>query len=531
MSRTLLLLALAAFLGYRGSAQDTLRYLDPIFEVAERTSGAYATNISVLTGEPQPDTLVYDLYTPASDTAGNRAVAVIMSSGTFLPVITNNDYTGSIRDSVVVETATRLAARGYVVFVPEYRQGWNPSSSVEEVRTGTLLNAAYRGGIDLRTFMRFLRKTVAEDENPFAIDTSAIMMMGYGTGTYNLFTANFLDEYQEVVQAKFLDSTNTPYVTLERDGNPYGTVDAPLNLANYPTYSSTFDFGVAIGGAMGDSTWIDGTDDEAPIIALHGPNNTSAPFANGAVNIFTGFVIDVSGPRYVVERANELGVNDPLDSINAVLAAEEDFATLRAQSLENTVVTTPDGIVTTAAVPNLFPFIGPDLGEGFYAPYNWIDSAAFVTVVNTVYNPNVPEDFRRDPVAIVNEDKLYNPNTVNPEGAKAYIDTIMQFVLPRAYVVLGLGSPDVFVDVVDLKPADVGFRLYPNPIVEQAVIEVDADVELQLLAIYDGAGRRVAATRMSGNKFTIDRGNLPAGVYTVYVQTDKGALTKRLVAR
>lgn len=530
MHKVLPLLTLAVLTSGVGYGQDTLRYLDPIFDVTGPTSGAYATNISVLTGEPEPDTLVYDLYQPEADSTDSRAVAVVMSSGTFLPFITNTDFTGTIRDSVVVETATRLAARGYVVFVPEYRQGWNPSSSVEEVRTGTLLNAAYRGGIDLRTFMRFLRKSVAEDQNPFAIDTSAMMMIGYGTGAYNLYTANFLDDYEEVVQSKFLDSTNTPYVTLERDGNPYGTVQAPLNLPNYPEYSSSFDFGVAIGGAMGDSTWIDGTDDEAPIIALHGPNNTSAPFENGAVNVFTGFVIDVSGPRYVIERANELGVNDPLGEINGILAAEEDFATLRAASLENFTVTTPDGIVTTAATENLFPFIGPDLGEGFYAPYNWIDSVGFEQTV-AFYNTQVPEAFQRNATEIIEEDKLYNPNTTNPAGAKAYIDTIMQFVLPRAYAVLELGTLDVFVDVIDIQPAEVGFRLYPNPVVDRAVIEVEAEVELQLLAIYDNAGRRVAATRMSGSKFTLDRGNLPAGIYTMYVQTSKGALATQLVAR
>lgn len=498
------------------------RYLDASFDVAVSDPTVYATNISVLTGTPAAAQLRFVTYTPIGDAETLRPMVVLQSSGTFLPPLINATYTGSIRDSVTVETAKRLAARGYVAAIMEYRAGWNPASPDEPVRTGTLLNAAYRGGIDTRTMMRYLRKTVAEDSNPLRIDTAKIMVMGYGTGGYNVFTSNFLDSYGEVVLAKFLDPNNTPYVTEQRDGNPYGTVQAPLNAPNYPTYSSRYAFGVAVEGALGDSSWIDGTPDEAPVIAIHSPLNSTAPFADGDVNVFTGFVVSVAGSRTVIDKANRAGTNDALNSVNAFLTANNDFTTLKINRLKDVTVTTSGGVQTTAAVDNLLPIIGPNRGSGFYSSYNWIDTARLRQVV-AGYNsqPGVPQ---RSATDIIQSDLRNNPNTGNAAGAKLVIDTIMSFVLPRAYAVLNLGPLSDLVSVGEVSKEEVSFEFYPNPVQTSATVRVNADTELKLMALYDVSGRRVLTQRLQGASAELDRGNLPAGSYFLFVETNRGTL-------
>ncbi|MBK9491252.1 MAG: hypothetical protein IPO07_22535 [Haliscomenobacter sp.] len=111
-----------------------------------------------------------DVYTPAGDSDTKRAVVMYFHTGIFLPPLLNGGITGARSDSSVVEFARRLTRLGYVVVVPTYRLGWNPVAPNQNVRTGTLLNAAYRGIQDARSCIRFLRKSIAENSNPYGID-------------------------------------------------------------------------------------------------------------------------------------------------------------------------------------------------------------------------------------------------------------------------------------------------------------------------------------------------------------------------
>jgi hypothetical protein len=53
--------------------------------------------------------------------------------------------------------AMQFAKRGYVCAIVEYRKGWNPVSPDQLVRTGTILNAAYKGQQDTKAAVRFFR--------------------------------------------------------------------------------------------------------------------------------------------------------------------------------------------------------------------------------------------------------------------------------------------------------------------------------------------------------------------------------------
>src|SRR5690625_6672470 len=92
----------------------------------------------------------------------------------------------------------RLAKMGYVAANMDYRLGWKPLADSQDERTNTLINAAYRGIQDLRTAIRYFRKSVEEEGNPYRVDTSRIVAWGGGTGGYVSLLADLFYDYNEI---------------------------------------------------------------------------------------------------------------------------------------------------------------------------------------------------------------------------------------------------------------------------------------------------------------------------------------------
>ena len=103
--------------------------------------------------------------------------------------------TGSRSDSTVTATAAYLTSRGFVVGTYTHRLGWLPTSTDQNVRTSSLLQAAYRGIQDTRSCIRFFKKSVAEAGNPYGIDPSKICVWGIGTGGYLSLGAGSLNDF------------------------------------------------------------------------------------------------------------------------------------------------------------------------------------------------------------------------------------------------------------------------------------------------------------------------------------------------
>ena len=132
-------------------------------------------------------------------------------------------YSPSIKDSSIIEQCTRWAKKGYVAVAMGNRKGWNPTSTDQNVRTSTLLQAAYRGVQDAKAMVRFLRMTTVELGNPFGIDPDKIVLGGQGTGAYISLAYATLDDENELYLPKFMDLTNpsnpVPYVVPYFYGN------------------------------------------------------------------------------------------------------------------------------------------------------------------------------------------------------------------------------------------------------------------------------------------------------------------------
>src|SRR5688572_12417052 len=272
------------------------RYLSEVFSnVTITTNVQYGENISIFP-PPTPANipLMLDVYEPANDVSvAQRPLIIFMHTGSYLPRYINGTPTGSRNDSATVEICTRLAKRGYVVANMDYRIGWNPAGSNVDIRRGTLLNAVYRSIQDAKACVRFFRKDFATT-NTFRVDTANFIIGGQGTGGYIALNYECLEDPVEITLPKFISGVTDPtygfvagqpYVNqaLLGDYDGYGGIPQLNNPNNSIGYSNNVHFVFNLGGALGDSSWIEPGD--APMVAMHVIGDPFAPYSSGIVYV------------------------------------------------------------------------------------------------------------------------------------------------------------------------------------------------------------------------------------------------------
>ncbi|HNG89897.1 MAG TPA: alpha/beta hydrolase, partial [Saprospiraceae bacterium] len=303
--RFLKTLALLWVLAAAYNTATAQRYLTPQFSSVNQSAlTPYGFNYTVLpvlfdpTKHTVRQPLVMQVYSPVGDTETKRPLIIYLHTGNFFPFPQNNSCGGNLNDSSNVEFATRLAKMGYVVAVADYRLGWAPTATTETTRRFTLINAAYRGLQDVSTCIRFFRKNVAEGGNTYGIDPNKIVVWGQGTGGYPSLASAYLNKFGDIYTTsdpnKFviinpaLPGGKYNMVQEAVNGDLYATtgptkVDPLLNavsgglfkigdtlcIPNHVGYPSNFQLCVNMGGALGDSTWLDKGD--IPLISYHVP--------------------------------------------------------------------------------------------------------------------------------------------------------------------------------------------------------------------------------------------------------------------
>lgn len=511
------------------AASAQVRYLDKVFSGVTTTPEVkYAENINVLTGAPMMIDLNVDIYQPTGDTVTDRPVVLMFGTGNFLPPVINGGPFGTKTDSAMVEMCTEFAKRGFVAMGVQYRQGWNPISSDDNVRRATILQAAYRGIHDCRAAIRYLKKTVAEDGNPHGIDTSKIIVGGMGTGGYIAGGAAFLSDYSEIASLpKFINlDTNQPYVIPQVHGNIDGTdttyipIDtlgnvAPFSVGNHTSYSSDFSMAFHMGGALGDSSWINAG--EMPFVSIHSPQDVFAPFALGNVIVpTTGEIVigDAAGGGLIQKRQTALGNND-------IFYSQGFSDAITASSNTNL-----EGLYAfnTGAVPadsQCIPFPGqpatpgnPDAG-----PWNWYDEATFIATWDFV-DPNPP-------VTGAMANCLERQGTLNdPAASRVFIDTIMQYLTPRIYWATGLVATSIEDELLD-----GSLSIYPNPVKDILTVETsDFSNPLVAVKLMDLTGRVVYTEQgFRTAETTINVSSIASGIYLMEVRSDAGKATRKVV--
>lgn len=517
MKKKLLLTAAfcASLIGHETTAQT--RYLDADFfsSVTVTSNVVYGNNLGVLTGAPVAEDLLMDVYEPSGDVATDRPLILYLTTGSFLPRYINQSATGSKTDSATVEICTRLAKQGYVVAAVDYRKGWNPNEAITDDRTESILRAVYRGLQDAKTCVRYFRKDVATNNNSFGIDDTRIAIGGQGSGGYISLAYGALDKLSEIQLQKFYNFSSNEYmVDTTLMGNWSGLGGNPaLNTNNHSGYSDDILMTFNIGGAIGDSSWIDAG--EVPIITMQGQADYFAPFQYGIVTVpgTTVFVIDVSGSSDISRMQEKFGNNDVFKT-----PAISDAYTTRANAFN----TANDATYGNAGDEGLFAFEGAANGNG---PWEWIDTAA-VKAEATAWGQD--GDVILDNFYAANPFFEYLYVTGGYAAARsraiAYCDTIQGYLSPRLYRGL-LEQP---FSVAEFAATEVS--VYPNPATDQIAFVSEDSKPISEILFYalDGKVVRTEAN-INATNVVISNLDLPKGIYFANLRFKGANTVKKIV--
>ncbi len=536
MKKTLQSILAITFLSIGISADAQTRYLDDVFTGVTVTSDVvYANNISILPmlqGLPPAATdLVCDIYEPSGDTETNRPVIIVAHTGSFLPTVLNGQPTGSKLDSSIIEQCMKWAKKGYVAVAMTNRMGWNPTSTDQNTRTSTLIQAAYRGIQDARSLIRFMRQEEANGDT-YGIDGSKIVFGGHGTGGYLSLGVATLDTATELFLPKFLDLTDpanpVPYVYPPVFGNIWGTdmgyipvtdsagnpiidtsgnpVMAPFALPNNVGYSSDISMAFNIGGALADISWLEAGD--VPIVAFHCENDQYAPIDTGDVIVPTtgDFVVEVMGSRTVAHYSNVYGNNDVF--VNAGLSdAFTSAANANNSGYEGLYVfKTP----TPSTNPNAFGELEEEQG----APWDWWD--------NTTYD-GMFQALNGAPAGYGAANSILGNPDMSATKGNLYIDTIQGYLNPRIYVALGLSSSTDISEVINSST-----EIYPNP-AKNSLNIVSYAAGINSISIFNLNGQKVLNTTVNANQIRINTSSLANGVYIVDIKSNNNSVKRKLV--
>lgn len=480
------------------------RYLEEIFTDVDVTSGVvYGINATVLTiadpniGEALPQPLLMDVYSPQGDTETDRPLILYFHTGNFLPHPQNGSPSGTRTDLNVVEMCSRLARMGYVVASCDYRLGWNPLAEEQDVRVNTLINAAYRGVQDCRTAIRYFRMTEETANDPYGIDPDKIVVWGQGTGGYIAFAAATIDNYLDIVIPKFtqdIGGNPVPMVIESINGDIYGTsygvipgVNDTLCYVNHPGYSSDFNVMVNMGGALGDSTWLDASD--VPMISFHTPTDPFAPYGVGTV-IVPGFnlpVVEVSGSLHAQQLAHQAGVD--LNTVFQQADAANDPFTQAANTYNG-------------GLYGLYPLNAPASNPADSAPWEWW----------TPDNPNNAAGL------------LTNPDMSETKGM-TYLDSIQAYAAPRLACALNLPNSPCFISVEE--ESNIRFDVYPNPAKDQ--LTISGNGRITSVIVRDLLGHEVYSKQNMNQEVYRLNGGFAPGVYFVDVYSGNQRSTHKVV--
>lgn len=477
------------------------RYVNEIFtDVTVTTDVKYGENYSVASGTPTLVDLNMDVYEPVGDTNTSRPLVLIFHAGSFVQKGTLLPF-GDNKDPYIQEICEQFAKRGFVAAAVGYRIGWNPLAQTQTDRAKSIIQAVYRAMLDGKAAVRFFKQNAATGGNTYGIDTTKIIAGGSNSGGYLALAMGYLDKQSEMELPKFTDGGNS-YIDTSVLGNFDGSGGAAnQNFYSNPGYTSDIDLVLNLGGAIGDTSWMEAGD--VPVVSFHGEADILTPYETATVIVSAtqSPVVEVSGSFSVAQQADRLGLNNAFESANF-----NDPYTQVAES--------------RTSFEGLLGFPGSTLENGF-EPWGW-------------YDANVSGIATSDPTYSGQGSSL-NPFACENK-AKVYLDSVMSYFTPRAVVALGLDTmggtaipkniPDAACPTVGVHELNSGGSLviYPNPASHTLFIENNVNAMVKTVSMYDLSGRMVITERVAKATSTqLDLSSLDSGLYLVIVELEDGS--------
>lgn len=262
------------------------RYHQQIFtNVDEALNIQYGSNLAQ--DETTNVNLMMDIYTPQGDTDTDRPLIILAHGGSFI----------GGNKSEIAGTCRTFAKMGYVAVSIQYRL-LSITPAVFANPGLEFQKEVVRAVHDMRSAVRFFRKSVAEDGNPYGINSDIIIVGGFSAGA---ILANHVSYFDHVSK---IPAELTSYVTAQGglEGNSGNT---GFNSASQMTLSWC--------GAIADTSWIEAGDQ--PIVGVHNLGDNVVPNLAGQPNIGVSIPVMLYGDSLIYTRTLNVGVNSAYMSV------------------------------------------------------------------------------------------------------------------------------------------------------------------------------------------------------------------------
>ncbi|PWH86847.1 T9SS type A sorting domain-containing protein [Brumimicrobium oceani] len=276
--------AIAALFSVQAQDCTNGRYENEIFTNFDLTADIqYGANLN-FDGTNQD--LFLDIYRPTGDTDNSRPLIIFIHGGSFV--------LGSKTGIDVVPLAEMYAKKGYVTSSISYRLGMKDLFTASGPGESGSSEAVMRATQDARAAVRFFKKSVAVDNNPYGIDTTNIFLVGSSAGGFVALHLSYLDQTSEI--PSYINMTD-PSLSGGLEGN-----------SGNPGYTSDVKAVVSLAGALGDTSCMN--NNTTPVLSLHGDTDDTVPFGTDMISVAIFDLLVVDGSETVHKKAESLGIKN-----------------------------------------------------------------------------------------------------------------------------------------------------------------------------------------------------------------------------
>lgn len=263
------------------------RYYQQIFTtVTEDLNVQYGSNLAQ--DELTNVNLFLDIYRPDGDTDTDRPLVILAHGGSFI---------GGTKADVATQ-CRELAKMGYVAASIQYRL-LSINATVIANPGLEFQKEVVRAMHDMRAAIRFFRKSVAQDGNPYGINSNIIIVGGFSAGGILANHTTYLDHESKIPTD--LVSYVTAQGGLEGNSGNSGYNSVPQMVLSWC-------------GAIADTSWIEPGDQ--PYVGVHNITDNTVPNLSGqpAVGPFS-IPVTLYGDSLMYVRTINVGVNSVYMSV------------------------------------------------------------------------------------------------------------------------------------------------------------------------------------------------------------------------